>query len=136
MPSIRLEHRVLRSADEDQLLGTSDRQGLQHHGIEHAEDRGCGANAERQREDAGRGETGGPPQAARGVSPVQPQAFDDRLPADIADAILDRVGDAELHPRRARRGFPGHAASHPLFDRPIEEVAEFGVELLLGARPS
>ena len=38
--------------------GSSLRQIAQHDGVQHAEDRGVGANAERERQDSDRGEPG------------------------------------------------------------------------------
>ena len=63
--------RVLTQAD--QPLGLVERQRLQQHAVDHAEDRGGGADAERQRQD-GRGREGGLlPERARGVAQVLPE---------------------------------------------------------------
>ena len=51
-----LEHRVLRSTDEDESIGIPHRQRLQENRVEQAEDGRGDADRERQREDDGGGE--------------------------------------------------------------------------------
>jgi hypothetical protein len=54
----------------DQLVGVRVRQGLQQHAVNDAEDRRVRADAEGEREDGGRRETGLLPQHANGVAHV------------------------------------------------------------------
>jgi hypothetical protein len=52
------------------------RQRLQRQRVDHAEDRRVGADAEREREDGGEGETGIAPQQARAITNVQQELLE------------------------------------------------------------
>ena len=66
----RLKQPVMAGTDDVQLVGILHRQVFQHDGIEHAEDRGRRADAERERQDGDDGEAREPSGAANGVPQV------------------------------------------------------------------
>ena len=61
---------VAHQVDEYELLRASDRQRAEHHGVEHLIDGGVGADAQRQGEDSGGGESRTAAQLAQGIAQV------------------------------------------------------------------
>src|SRR6185503_1830008 len=100
----------------------------QQHGVDHAEDRGGGADAQRQRETRGQRKSGYPAQAAHAVAEVPPRVFQEHQSNLIAREFLGGLDatkpDERLPSRLARR----HAETSVLFDLLLEMKAQLGVE--------
>ena len=120
--------------DSDQPVCARVRERAQHDGVHDREDRGVGANAERQGEDRHCREPGVARQAAAGVGDILPQLVDEAEAKRVPAAILD-VGDAaERADRRRTRIVGGEACGEVLLDLSIEVELQLGVELVFDAR--
>ena len=96
---------------DDEAVLLRKRQGSEHDGIEHAEHRGAGADAQGQRGD---GEHGNPRAAARElpsqrVAQVAPEVIEPACAASVAAQLLDLVQAAELQARASARLVLGQA---------------------------
>ena len=94
----------------------------QPHGVDDLEDRGRGADAEREREDGNHGETGAPAQQACGVAEILSEAGEPDASVHVPGDLLHDHDVAEL---AANRGFglgarlaPFHAVPHRHLDVP------------------
>ena len=119
--------------DFDEAIGRGIGQRPQQHGVERAEDRGVGADPEREREDGDGREAGAAAEQAKADHRVLLDlAGDVREPPALLDAIVvpraaDRAGPlaAELA-RRLRAGVRfAQAVAHQLVDAHVEVKLEF-----------
>ena len=108
----------------------------QQNRVSDAEDRRRRADAERQREQRGRGEAGRPAEPAEGVSKVLLEGVDDGQAAAIAVSLLHLVDAAEV----AAGGQAGGLGAHPLrlvlARLHLQVERHLVVEVLLLARPA
>jgi hypothetical protein len=98
----------------DQLLRRLDRKRPQHDGIQQAEHRRVGTDAERQDGNGNRREHRGAAQRSAAVADVLPDALGHRFPPGVAHAILDRCDTAHFDAR--------------LSEQPSESAEEAGHE--------
>src|SRR5579864_8248909 len=91
---------MLGVADSIKLLGPRNRQGLEHHCMDQREDRRGSPDAERQREDRGKGEGGSAAHLAAGMAYVLPELVEPYPPARFVIAFLavGQVSDVEMRP--------------------------------------
>ena len=89
-------------ADAGELPRPRDRQRSQPHRVDDLEDRGRGADAEREREDGNDGETGAPAQQACGVAEILSEAGEPDASVHVPGDLLHDHDVAEL---AANRGF-------------------------------
>ena len=89
-------------ADAGELPRPRDRQRSQPHRVDDLEDRGGGADAEREREDGNHGETGAPAQQACGVAEILSEAGEPDASVHVPGDLLHDHDLAEL---AANRGF-------------------------------
>ena len=101
--------------------------------IDHAEDRRRAADTEGERRDCGRGEGGLLAQHTERKTYVLKHALDHRLPADVANAILHGLNAADLDAGGADGGVAAHAAGHFSFDRRLQVLPQFVVQVLFRA---
>ena len=119
-----LEARIRRAAaaarlpagvvDEEQPLGILDRQCLDQHGVDQAEDRGVGADPEPERQQRHQRERGRPPQQPQGVAHVAAQFVEQPQADGFAAFLLTRFDAAELS-ERPPAGFGLRHALPPQF---------------------
>ncbi len=122
-------------ADGHEPLGIRIRQRAQEDGVDHGEDGGVGADAERQRDQRRGGEAGRAPQHAEAVAQVLPQHLEKRQAALIAPGLGNLRVAAELEPRGApRRGGIEAARSVTLLEH-LEMEAQLLAQLGRRARP-
>jgi hypothetical protein len=117
----RLIHRILGTADEDELLGMPHRKRPEHHRIEQAEHGGSCANAQREGRQRGDGEARRSPQRAQCIADVTPEGFEVGLPAD-----RERLLFHGLEASHFRAGCPG---SFPRIPSGGDLVGGRGVEI-------
>src|SRR5829696_6201230 len=101
------------------------------YGVDDGEDRGVGADSEREREDRGGGERGGPSQHPERIPHVLQDALEARFPVGIANVVFDRGVAAVFQPGGAARLFQRHARLQLRFDRLVEVAADLLVEFLI-----
>jgi len=114
-------------AELDDAVGIRVRQRAQEHAVDDAEHRRAGADAERQREDGGRGEPGPLAQDARAVPEVGPQNLDEPEPPDRAGVLL---GQRDV-PEAAQGGVPRLVGRQPCGDLLLGLELELGADLLV-----
>ena len=85
--------------DEEQSLRVVDRQRLDQHGVDQAEDRGVGADPEPERQQGHQRERRRPPQQPECVADVAAQLVDQPQADGVAAFLLARVNAAELGER-------------------------------------
>ena len=85
--------------DEEQSLRVVDRQRLDQHGVDQAEDRRVGADPESERQQGHQRERRRPPQQPEGVADVAAQLVDQPQADGVAAFLLARVHAAELGER-------------------------------------
>ena len=105
--------------DVDQPVFVAIDQRAQQHAADDAEDRGVGADAERERDHDGGGEALGAPQRAQGDAHVAAEGRGRVEPAAVPDAahrLADGRNVAEFPQRREARGFGILAALDALLD--------------------
>ena len=126
---------LLRVHDAHQAIGLRKRQRLEQHAVDDAEDRGVGADAERQRDDRGEREGRRGAKLSRGVADVVPEVVHDVAPPlrgfdvaiDGADVAARVVEVAEfLHGLRASR-----VGRVPERDERLDAHVEMKAELLV-----
>ncbi len=115
-----LEARIRRTAaaaglsagvvDEEQSLRVVDRQRLDQHGVDQAEDRRVGADPEPERQQRHERERWRPPQKPEGVADVAAQLVDQPQADRLAAFLLARSNAAELGERTPAGFLLRHAA--------------------------
>ena len=123
---------------DDEAVLLRKRQGLQHDGIQHAEHRGAGADAQGQRGD---GEHGDARAAARELSlqrvaQVASEVVDPPRSAGVSAQLLDLVEAAEVESGAPARLPFGHPGPDMLGHLPLDVVAQLAVELALEPVPA
>jgi hypothetical protein len=106
---------------------------LKDHRTDQSEDRGIGANPDRQDQDSRDGE----PRLAHERAPREPQilnAIDDRQPAGVAMGFARLLQPSEPDDGQPSRLVYGHPATHVFVDRQIEVCFELLIELTFVAR--
>jgi hypothetical protein len=112
--------------DLDQRARILHRQRLERERVEEGEDRGVGADAERQREDGRRRERGRLPQRPHGVLHVGKEDLQAHAGAHVANRVLHG-----LAAHRHARGAPGVGIAHPLRREAIPQRVLGGAQLLV-----
>ena len=121
-------------AQLDELVLIRIRQRPQQHGLDRAEDRHVGADAEAERQDDDQGEAGLAHERPERVAEIRAEVVP-QLDADAAaHVVLVHFHAAEVAQRRASRFVVRHASSHARFDLAIEMVAQLGVQVIFQAR--
>ena len=128
--------------EHDETVGVGKRQRAQHHRAHRREDRGVGADRERQGEDRRTGERGTPPQGPQGKAQVVPQViqpFEQFHPAfpPLRGSVELRAGFGQAAARAAerfgaRRGW-GKTSRYQVLDVLFEDRLELGVRVRRGA---
>ena len=85
--------------DADQGLRVRIRERPDQDAVDHAEDGGVRADAQRQRQDDGSRERGSPSQAAKRMARIAHERFQERESSLVAIALLDGFHAAELQQR-------------------------------------
>ncbi len=119
-----------------ELVGISNGQRFEQHRVDDGKERRVGADAEGERENDDRGESGIAAHRADGESQVGGQAVDQTLPADVADVVLGGFDAAELGACRTRRLVSRDAAAELLVDCALEIGAYFVVEVGVDLAPA
>jgi len=118
--------------DGEELVGAGIWQRFEKDGVNHAEDRGVGADAEREREDGDRGESGIFPQHAEGEAEILKRGFNERQAAEFAICFFELRSAAEANARGASGFFWRHATGDVFlrgeFEMRIELVLKFAVD--------
>ena len=114
-----------------ELLRMRHRKRAQHDGVEQAEDRSVGADAECQRYDDNRAETGIAADHARAVMQVAVDVFQHAFPTRVARVVFHRFGAAQVRLRQAHCLFTATARSHFLLCRRFHVLPKFFVKLPL-----
>ena len=120
---------VVVHRDLHQLFRMSDRERAQHHGVDQAEDRRVGADAEGEREDGDQREAGAPAQHARRVAQIGDQRLEPDEDVGVAHPLLLQRSVAEAAPRLAQGLRPAQAARHQLVGALGEMERHLAVEV-------
>ena len=120
----------------DQAFRLPDGQGLQHRGVDEAEDRGVRADAESERRDRREREARALSKDTTGVPHVPGELFDQAGPANIAALVLHLIEAAELEAGPPARVRLAHARPHVVRDLALDVIAQLGVELRFQATPA
>ncbi len=120
----------------DEPLRLVEGQRLQQHAVDHAEDRGVGADADRQREKGHGAERRAAPQRAQRVAEVARQAGEPRQPSLVAHGVQRLRDTAGPNPRRARSVVARATAALFVFGRQVEVQAELLFEIVVGSAPT
>src|SRR5205823_9317873 len=89
--------------EQSEAFGLADGARLPDRPFHQAEDRGVGADAERQREDRGRRESGGAPELPDGVPAIASQLVQETEPERLAAFLLTPLDATELGVSAAAR---------------------------------
>ena len=121
--------REIAPLQHEQLPRVFHGQGLQQDGIEHAEDCGVGADAQRERENGSCGEDRAPAEDSQRVSHVLEEEIDERQTALIAISLLHRLHSTERSPRQVPRLIRMHPSRTVLGGGELEMHLDFFVQL-------
>ena len=121
--------------DERESARIAIRKRPKHHGVDDAEHRGVGADAERQRDDRDGREARRSAQATRGIAHILPDGFHGALPATPAHLRLRRPDASDLDTRRSLGSLARHSGAHFFVDGQLQVVPQLVVELLLDRFP-
>jgi hypothetical protein len=120
--------------DPHQPGGSAERQRRHHHGVEHAEDRAGGANAQRERDAGDGGERAIPRQQAQPVPGITRQRLEPADAVHVVDLLAHEERASEPAPRRRARLLPGHAQADVAVGEQVEMRLEFALNLVVHAR--
>jgi hypothetical protein len=109
------------------------RQRRKQNGIHRAENRGIGADAEREREDGDGSEAGRFAQVAKGVTNILHQRFKEVRSARLAAFFFDLVGASEFETRAPPRFRERHASLNEFLSLPLEMKSQLVVEFVLNS---
>ena len=116
-----------------QLLRTLDRQHAQHHGVDHAENRGVHANPERKRERRDSGKARTATQLANAVADILQKVFQVVYSAHITALLFDLLHCAQLTQGRVAGILRSHAFGDLLLSQFFQVEAKFLGQFLLNA---
>ena len=114
-------------------LRVAHRQRAQHQRVDQAEDRGVGADAQRQREHDDQREPAIPGEHPDGVADVAPDLVEPAAVPRGADAFLGLLDAAKLEQREPARLAGDIAVAHLVGRRRVDEPLKLVIELPLGA---
>jgi hypothetical protein len=113
--------------DDDEPIGSRERERLQQRRIHQAEDHAVGGDAERQRRGRGEGEAGIAAQAAQAVEQIARERLDPEKGIGFAGALLDTRAIAEPAERRG----PGLPGRQPAIDVRLDLQCEVRLDLFV-----
>jgi hypothetical protein len=122
-----------RRPDQDEILRLGKRQGTQEHGVDDAEDRRVGADAEGQGQHRDGGEAGIFPQHANAETQIPREVLQHGQAAAVPHLLLDRFDAAELEQRVPARRFGRHACPQVVFHMEGEMALQLFGELAVPA---
>jgi len=111
------------------------RQRAQADRVDHLEDGGVGADAERERQDGDRGEPRIPAEEPQAVAQILRQPLEPHAAPHLARDLLDRGDVADLAPRGGFRLRARLAAVHAIADRHLEVRPDLFAELVVPIAP-
>src|SRR5262245_11022985 len=101
---------------------------LQQSGVDDAEHRGVGADAQRQRERGRGGEAGSLEQHSRAIPQVLPEFFEASEPRDVTISFSSLFDSAETQQRRAPRLFLAHPSAEVLRRFHLQMELQFAIQ--------
>src|SRR3984885_963565 len=116
-----------------QAVSGRERQRLEHHGIYHAENRGCCAYPQRQSQNGGSCEAGISPEHPQAVAKVLKQVIHGNSHSDVPNVFLELFHSPKLAARLLQRLIAAHSGSCLLFRYEVKIGADFLVEILVHA---